>query len=71
MTDRKSELAWLLSVLHESIEESPPDKRAPLAAQMRAVLEELDSLGAPEEVERTGLLDFQEALESRRKSAAN
>lgn len=66
---RLEELDDLRRLLWESIEGTPPDKRAPLSAQLRGVLTEIAELGgdaAP--VERNGLVDFQEALAKRRQS---
>ena len=66
---RLEELEDLRVVLWESIKETPHEKRAPLAAQLRGVLSEISELGgdaAP--VERNGLVDFQEALAKRRQS---
>ena len=41
---RLDDLRNLRSLLLESIDEAPADKRAPLAAQLRATLAEIDSL---------------------------
>ena len=68
---RLSDLEELRSILWDSIEETPPDKRAPLIAQLRGVLTEIAEAGgdaAP--VERNGLVDFQEALAKRRQPAS-
>lgn len=68
---RLEELEDLRVVLWESIRETPFDRRAPLAAQLRGVLTEISELGgdaAP--VERNGLVDFQEALARRKQSKA-
>jgi hypothetical protein len=64
---RIDHLRWLLTFTRDSLLEAPIDKRSPLIAQMRAVLLELAELGAdvPAEVERNGLLDFQNALAER------
>lgn len=58
------ELLWL------SIREADAEKRAPLVNQMRGVLSELAELGDGAGGERTGLIDFQEALAERKQSAA-
>lgn len=68
---RLDDLEELRSLLWESISETPPDKRAPLAAQLRGVISEISELGggaAP--VERNGLVDFQQELAKRQQSAA-
>lgn len=65
------DLERLRDLLWESIEETAPDRRAPLAAQLRGTLSEIVELGgdiAP--VERNGLVDFQEALAKRKQSKA-
>jgi len=41
---RLGDLQRLREVLLESIDEAPADKRAPLAAQLRATLAEIESL---------------------------
>jgi len=69
---RLDDLEELRRLLWESIGETPPDKRAPLAAQLRGVLAEITELGgdaAP--VERNGLVDFQQALAQRQQSKAS
>ena len=67
---RKDKLETLLTIAWDSLGECPPDKRSPLIAQIRGILTELDGDAAPAQVERNGLVDFQEALAQRRQSAA-
>jgi hypothetical protein len=67
---RRTDLEWLLEIARESINDSEPEKRAPLIGQMRAITSELESLGGAESAEKGGLIDFQEALAKRRQSAA-
>ncbi len=70
--DRLAELEWLLATTRESIEQSDPERRAPLIAQMRALTEDIEAAGGGEArpVERNGLIDFQEALAERKQPAA-
>lgn len=69
---RLDDLRWLRDVTRESIEVADEEKRAPLIAQMRAVLAELDSIGADaQDAERSGLVDFQAELAKRRQSASS
>lgn len=69
---RLDDLRWLRDVTRESIEVADEEKRAPLIAQMRAVLAELDLLGADaHDSERSGLVDFQAELAKRRQSASS
>lgn len=42
--NRQQELEWLAGVLKASIEDTPPDRRGPLASQFRATLAELNAL---------------------------
>lgn len=67
---RLDDLNWLLEIVRSSIEESDPEKRAPLVAQMRAVSAEIDSLSAGDVGERNGLIDFQQELAKRRQPAS-
>lgn len=69
---RVEELTWLRDLTHESIEDAPIDKRAPLIAQHRAILAELEALGVGAvEPERNGLVDFQAELAKRRQSTSS
>lgn len=70
--DRLAELRWLLDMTRESIEASDPERRAPLIAQMRALVEEIEAAGGGESrpAERNGLIDFQEALADRKQPKA-
>ncbi|WP_353809087.1 hypothetical protein [Agromyces sp. SYSU T00194] len=70
---RLEELRWLVEVTRDSLAEAPADKRSPLIGQMRALLQEIEELGGRSDAapaERTGLLDFQEALAKRQSEAA-
>lgn len=44
MVDRQADLERLLSVLWESIDAAEPEKRAPLAARIESVLEQVAGL---------------------------
>lgn len=44
MSSRLDELEQLRGLLWESIREAPADKRAPLAARLESVLEQIESL---------------------------
>lgn len=46
MSDRLDRLVWLRDVLTESITAAEPDKRAPLAARLTDVLEQIEKLTA-------------------------
>ena len=67
---RIDDLRDLREILWASIKEADPEKRAPLVSQMRGVLAELAELGDNAGVERTGLIDFQEALAGRKQPAS-
>lgn len=68
---RRDDLERMRTMLWESIELSPAEKRAPLVAQLRGVVQELDASEDASPAERSGLIDFQEALGKRRQSAAD
>jgi hypothetical protein len=76
MAERREVLEETLAVLRDSLTEAPADKRAPIAAQIRATLADLDSLppvagaapGGPA-AERTGLVDFQQRLAERQSAS--
>lgn len=63
---RIDDLRVLREITLESIKAADPEKRAPLIGQMRGVLAELADLGDGAGGERTGLIDFQEALAKRK-----
>lgn len=67
---RLSELEWMRDIARKSIEEADPEKRAALIAQLRAIVKEIAELGGSESAERSGLIDFQEALSKRRQPTA-
>lgn len=69
---RSDDLKRLLSVLWTSLEEAAPDKRAPIAGQIRAALAEVVAIegedAGPVE-EGNGLVDFQKRLAERQPGA--
>lgn len=68
---RIEELKDLKKIVWDSISEAPAEKRGPLVAQYRAILQEIEAGSDPQQGEdRSGLIDFQEALDKRRQSAA-
>jgi len=63
---RLDDLRDLRELLLDSIREAPADKRAPLAAQLRATLTEIDELDdGSAGAERTGLSEFERRLHER------
>lgn len=67
---RIDDLRDLREILWESVKAADPEKRAPLVNQLRGVLSELADLGDSAGGERTGLIDFQQALAERKQSAS-
>lgn len=67
---RIDDLRDLREVVWESIRSADAERRAPLVSQLRGILAELAELGDGGSSERTGLIDFQEALAERKQSAA-
>jgi len=62
---RLDDLNGLRVLLLASLDEAPADKRAPLAAQLRATLAEIDELDTGAGEERTGLSEFERRLQER------
>ena len=68
---RIEELKDLKRIVWDSIAEAPAEKRGPLVAQYRAILQEIEAgSDAQQGEDRSGLIDFQEALDKRRQSAS-
>lgn len=66
---RREDLEWMRDIVRTSIESVEPGKRAPLVSQLRHIVAELDAAGGESSTgERSGLIDFQEALSKRRQS---
>jgi len=67
---RLEDLQQMRQVAWDSLDEAPPVSRAPLLAQLRAIVAEIDELGGGVTVERNGLIDFQEALAERQRAGS-
>lgn len=72
---RLEDLKWALEVARDSLEAAEPDKRSPLLAQFRALLEEIEDVEgakpAEGEPEVNGLVILQEEIAKRRQSGAS
>lgn len=71
MTSRLEALREAADLAWSSAKEAPADRRAPLLAQYRALLAEIDELGGSGAgEERTGLSEFERRLAERSGAAA-